>query len=83
MGAFMAGDDDETVELTDLYEDPIPVFTDPYAQRAIAFGELAKVAEALSDDSLKDLCRSMLRRLNGTLKEEKQGSITTFPGGKL
>ena len=73
-------DDDEEVELACGHAEG--GFTDPFAQRAVAFTILVSTVDKLTDESVKDLAKAMLRKLTGSIKEQPAGQLVGLPGGK-
>jgi hypothetical protein len=50
-------------------------FQDVVAQRTVAFAHLAKLADAVRDETVKELCLSMLRKVSATIKTPSTADI--------
>ena len=54
---------DDMINLVDPSE-----YEDPVSQRAMAFCHVAKLADTVQDEAVKELCLTMLRKLNASIK---------------
>lgn len=70
----MSDDHSEKPEL-DYYAD----FQDPVAQRAVAFCNLAQIAESAKDAEVKELCLAMMRKVSATVKTPPRAELKTLP----
>jgi len=70
--------------MSDNYHDDLDGFADPFvyedtiAQRAMAFCQLAKVADSVSDAAVRELCLTMLRKLNANVRTPAAGELHTI-----
>lgn len=65
----------------DIITEP-PRYNDQVAERADAFGNLAEKMEKISDDSVKELCKQMLRQLIRSIKTPPDADVTPIIGGR-
>ncbi|MGJ0455046.1 MAG: hypothetical protein ACR65T_17730 [Methylocystis sp.] len=54
---------DDILNLTDPAE-----YADAVSQRTMAFCHLAKLADTVQDETVKELCVTMLRKLNSSMR---------------
>ena len=62
----------------DIYDDMINLadpseYEDPVSQRAMAFCHVAKPADTVQDEAVKELCLTMLRKLNASIRTPSSG----------
>ena len=61
---------DDSLDLTDPAE-----YADAVSQRTMAFCHLAKLADAVEDETVKELCVTMLRKLNSSMRAPSTGEL--------
>jgi hypothetical protein len=61
---------DDTIELADPSE-----FDDAVSQRAIAFCHVARLADVVQDQAIKEQCLTMLRKLNSCIRTPPAGVL--------
>jgi hypothetical protein len=59
---------DDMINLDDPSE-----YEDPVSQRAMAFCHVAKLADTVQNEAVKELCLTMLRKLNARYKNALDG----------
>jgi hypothetical protein len=59
---------DDMLNLVDPSE-----YEDPVSQRAMAFCHVAKLADTVQDEAVKELCLTMLRKLNASIRTPSGG----------
>jgi hypothetical protein len=64
------GTDDDTLGLEQLSE-----YQDVISQRAMAFCNVAKLADSMQDQTVKDLCLTMMRKLTATIRTPSTGEL--------
>ncbi|MBU3890145.1 MULTISPECIES: hypothetical protein [Methylosinus] len=69
---------DHTVDLSDPSE-----YEDIVSQRAIAFCHLAKVADSVRDEQVKEQCLIMLRKLNASIRAPSTAEVRAIDGGQF
>jgi anti-sigma factor ChrR (cupin superfamily) len=69
---------DDTIELNDPSE-----YEDLVSQRAIAFCHVAQLADTINDQTVKELCVVMLRKLNSSIKAPSVAELRSLDGGPL
>ena len=57
---------------TDDLSDPF-YYEDSVSQRAMAFYYVAKLSDTVKDKAVKELCLTMLRKLNGSIRAALYG----------
>jgi hypothetical protein len=67
---------DDTIDLSDPSE-----YQDPVSQRAIAFCHVAKLTDTIQDGAVKDLCLTMLRKLNASIRTPSTADLRSIDGG--
>ncbi len=67
---------DHTTDLTDPSE-----YEDPVSQRAMAFCHVAKLADTIKDEAVKELCLTMLRKLNASIRTPSTADLRSIEGG--
>jgi hypothetical protein len=67
---------DHTIDLSDPSE-----YEDIVSQRALAFCHVAKLADAIKDDVVKEQCLIMLRKLNASIKAPSTADVRSIEGG--
>jgi hypothetical protein len=71
--------DDTHDHTTDL---PEPCdYEDPVSQRAMAFCHVAKLADTIKDEAVKELCLTMLRKLNASIRTPSTADLRSIEGG--
>ncbi|MGD0562044.1 MAG: hypothetical protein ABSA66_03055 [Roseiarcus sp.] len=65
---------------TDDLADPF-YYEDSVSQRAMAFYYVAKLSDTIKDKAIKELCLTMLRKLNGSIKAPSTAELRTIDGG--
>ena len=58
----------------------IPAITRTRFQRAIAFCHLAKLADKIKDETIKELCVTMLRKLNASIRTPSTADLRSIEG---
>ncbi len=69
-------DDDDTADLADPFS-----YDDSVSQRAMAFYYVAKLSDTIKDKAIKELCLTMLRKLNGSIKAPSTAELRAIDGG--
>lgn len=67
---------DDTVELSDPSE-----YQDAVSQRAMAFCHVARLTDTIQDEAVKDLCLTMLRKLNASIRTPSTAELRSIGGG--
>jgi hypothetical protein len=67
---------DDMINLVDL-----PEYEDPVSQRAMAFCHVAKLADTIQDEPVKELCLTMLRKLNASIRTPSTAYLRSIEGG--
>ena len=80
-GRNSPGDDmsDDTHDPTEF--DYISDFQDVLSQRAIAFCNLAKLADSAKDPAVKELCLTMMRKISASVKTPSTAEVRLVSGG--
>lgn len=65
---------------TDDLADPF-YYDDSVSQRAMAFYYVAKLSETVKDKAVKELCLTMLRKLNGSIRAPSTAELRAIDGG--
>jgi hypothetical protein len=68
--------DDGTDDLADPF-----YYEDSVSQRAMAFYYVAKLSDTIKDRAIKELCLTMLRKLNGSIKAPSTAELRSIDGG--
>ncbi len=68
--------DDDTGELADPF-----YYEDSVSQRAMAFYYVAKLSDTIKDRAIKELCLTMLRKLNGSIRAPSTAELRSIDGG--
>ena len=71
--------DDTHDHMTDLAE-PFD-YEDPVSRRAMAFCHVAKLADTIIDEAVKELCLTMPRKLNASIKTPSTADLRSIEGG--
>jgi hypothetical protein len=71
---------DDTHDDTSSLADPF-CYEDSVSQRAMAFYHVAKLADTIKDETVKDLCLTMLRKLNASVKTTPTADLRSIDGG--
>jgi hypothetical protein len=66
---------DDILNLTDPAE-----YADAVSQRTMAFCHLAKLADTVQDETVKELCVTMLRKLNSSMRAPAVADLRTIEG---
>lgn len=66
MRGYVATVSDDHIEEPEF--DYFADFQDPIAQRAVAFCNLAQIAESANDAEVKELCLAMMRKVSATVR---------------
>jgi hypothetical protein len=67
---------DHTIDLAEAYD-----YEDPVSQRAMAFCHVAKLADTIKDEAIKEMCLTMLRKLNASIKTSSTADLRSIEGG--
>jgi hypothetical protein len=67
---------DHTIDLAEAYD-----YEDPVCQRAMAFCHVAKLADTIKDEAIKEMCLTMLRKLNASIKTSSTADLRSIEGG--
>jgi hypothetical protein len=65
-----------TIDLAEPYD-----YEDPVSQRAMAFCHVAKLADTIKDEAIKELCLTMLRKLNASIRTPSTADLRSIEGG--
>jgi hypothetical protein len=57
-------------------------YDDSISQRAMAFYYVAKLSDTVQDKATKELCLTMLRKLNGSIKAPSTAELHAIDGGE-
>ncbi len=69
-------DDGDIIDLADPSE-----YADQVSQRTMAFCHLAKLTDTIEDGTVKELCLTMLRKLNSSIKAPSTADVRSIDGG--
>jgi hypothetical protein len=69
-------DNDDTADLADPF-----YYDDAVSQRAMAFYYVAKLSDTIKDKAIKELCLTMLRKLNGSVRAPSTAELRAIDGG--
>ncbi len=69
-------DDDDMDGLSDPFS-----YEDLISQRAMAFYHVARLTDVVQDEAVKDLCLTMLRKLNASIKAPSTAELRSIEGG--
>lgn len=69
-------DDDDMDGLSDPFS-----YEDLISQRAMAFYHVARLTDTVQDEAVKDLCLTMLRKLNASIKSPSTAELRSIEGG--
>jgi hypothetical protein len=69
--------DNDTNDLADPF-----YYDDSVSQRAMAFYYVAKLSDTIKDKALKELCLTMLRKLNASVKAPSTAELRSIEGDK-
>ena len=67
---------DNTGDLNDPF-----YYDNSVSQRAMAFYYVAKLSDTVKDKAIKELCLTMLRKLNGSIKAPATAELRSIEGG--
>jgi hypothetical protein len=76
------------LSMTDHTDDDMDGLSDPFSyedlvsQRAMAFYHVAKLTDSVQDEAVKELCLTMLRKLNASIRAPSTADLRTIEGGK-
>ena len=56
-------------------------YDDSISQRAMAFYYVARLSDTVKDKATKELCLTMLRKLNGSIKAPSTAELLAIDGG--
>lgn len=74
--------------MSDHTNDDMGGLSDPFSyedlvsQRAMAFYHLARLTDSVQDEAVKDLCLTMLRKLNASIKAPSTAELRSIDGVK-
>jgi hypothetical protein len=68
---------DDAIDLVDPSE-----YEDLVSQRAMAFCHVAKLADTIKDEAVKELCLTMLRKLNSSIRTPSTADLRSIEGGR-
>jgi hypothetical protein len=71
---------EDTHDPTEL--DYLSDFQDVVSQRAIAFCNLAKLADSVKDEAVKELCLAMMRKVSASVKLPSTVELRMLAGGQ-
>ncbi|HEY8035374.1 MAG TPA: hypothetical protein VIF37_07285 [Methylobacter sp.] len=66
---------DDVIDLADPSD-----YEETVSQRAIAFCHVAKVADTVKDEAVKELCLTMLRKLNSSIRTPSTADLRSIEG---
>ena len=69
--------DNDTNDLADPF-----YYDDSVSQRAMAFYYVAKLSDTIKDKALKELCLTMLRKLNASVKAPSTAELRSIEGDR-
>ncbi len=72
---------DNTYDDTDGLSDPFS-YEDLVSQRAMAFFHVARLTDTVQDEAVKELCLTMLRKLNASIKAPSTAELRTIDSAK-
>ena len=67
---------DDAIDLNDPSE-----YKDVVSQRAMAFCHVAKLADAIEDETVREQCLIMLRKLNCSIRAPSTADLRSIEGG--
>jgi hypothetical protein len=67
---------DHTTDLAEPYD-----YEDPVSQGAMAFCRVAKLADTIKDEAIKEMCLTMLRKLNASINTSSTADLRSIEGG--
>jgi hypothetical protein len=73
-------DDDDIVMLADIED--ADIYSDPLAQRMMAFVSLANCADNLTGADTKDIVHAMMKKVTSTIKSAPTADLKVLGGGK-
>jgi hypothetical protein len=68
---------DDSTDLSDPFS-----YEDTITQRAMAFYHVAKLTDTVQNEAVRELCLTMLRKLNASIKVASTAELRTIEGGK-
>ena len=71
-------DDDDALGLDHPFDVP-----DVVSQRALAFCNVAKIADVVEDQAVKEACLTMLRKLTASIKSPPAAELRVISEGKV
>ncbi|QGM97830.1 hypothetical protein [Methylocystis parvus] len=72
---------DGTNDDMDGLADPFS-YEDLVSQRAMAFYHVARLTDTVQDEAVKELCLTMLRKLNASIRAPSTAELRTIEGSK-
>lgn len=69
--------DDDPEGLSDPF-----VYEDQISQRAMAFYHVARLTDGVQDEAVKDLCLTMLRKLNASIRTPSTAELRSIEGSR-
>jgi len=57
-------------------------YEDAVSQRAMAFCHVAKFTDTVKDEAVRELCLTMLRKLNASVKANSMAELHSIEGGR-
>ena len=75
-------------EMSDNTDDDMDGLADPFgyedlvSQRAMAFYHVARLTDTVQDEAGKELCLTMLRKLNASIKAPSTAELRAIEGSK-
>ena len=57
-------------------------YEDAVSQRAMAFCHVAKLTDSVKDEAVKELCSTILGKLNASIKSNSTAELYAIEGGK-
>ena len=73
-------DDDDIVMLSDIED--ADIYSDPLAQRMMAFVSLANCADNLAGAETKDIVHAMMKKVTSAIKSAPTADLKVLGGGK-
>ena len=64
---------DHTIDLAEPHD-----YEGPVSRRAMAFRHVAKLADTIKDESVKEFCLTMLRKLNASIRTRSAADLRSI-----
>ena len=64
---------DHTIDLAEPYD-----YEDPVSQRAVTFCHVDRLADTIRDESVKEFCLTMLRKLNASIRTPSAADLRSI-----